>query len=195
MVGVGSSRAIEEKMAEWLSYPAEFGVQPTFVHFKRTYKATLITYGDAEIHLVEYAMPDGTKGRGFAFANGSLTWSFIGPEINAIKDDDLFEAYCGWTWLFPSLQQGTVQTEFTSSGEEERYLAEKQLEGLSDLEVEERYKIGDSELIGFRAMRGSVPIRGAGNRDGEVVLVSSDPRFNLPSIYFLLGQQVIESVQ
>jgi hypothetical protein len=193
MFGFGSKRPIEEKMAEWLAHPNEFGVRPSSVRFKRTYKAKLITYGDVKIHLVEYAMPDGTTGRGFV--NAGLTWSFLGPAVNSIQDDDLFVAYCGWAWLFPPLQNGNVQTNFASSGEEARYLARKKEEGLTDIEVTERYKIGTSELTGFRAKRDGSPVQGAGDTNGEVVFASSDPRFTLPSIYFLLGQQVVQSVR
>jgi hypothetical protein len=186
------SQAIEEKMAEWLAHPMEFGVRPKIVRLKRTYNADLITYGKVEIHLVEYTMPDGTTGRGFV--NNGLTWSFLGTEVNAIKDDDLFVAYCGWAWLFPPLQEGTVKTKFTSSGEEAKYLAKKRQEGLTEIEVTERYKIGTSEITGFRAKRNGTAVQGAGDRETEIVLPASDPKFNLPAIYFLLGEQVIKSV-
>ena len=191
--GLGNKRPIEAKMAEWLAHPNEFGVAPKSVKYQRTYKAKLITYGDVEIHLVAYTMPDGTTGRGFV--NGGLTWSFLGPDINPIEDNELFIAYCGWAWLFPALQHGTVQTKFESTGEEARYLGKKKHEGLTDIQVTERYKIGTSELTEFRAKRNGSWIRGAGDTNGEVVFGSSDPKFNLPSIYFLLGQQVIQSVR
>ena len=193
MFGFGAKKRIEEKMAEWLSHPAEFNVAPKSVRFKRTYEAELISYGLVEIHLVEYTMPDGSSGRGFV--NDDLTWSFIGPAVNTIEDGDLFQAYCGCAWLFPALQQGSVQTTFASSGEEERYLAQKRQEGYVDLEVDERFKIGTSELTGFRAVRGGMAVRGAGDTDAEVVFAAADPRFNLPSVYFLLGRQVIKSVR
>jgi hypothetical protein len=183
---------IEKQMADWLAHPTEFGVSPRSVHLKHTYKADLITYGKVDIHLVEYTMPDGTIGRGFV--NGSLTWSFLGPAVNSIKDDDLLVAYCGWAWLFPPLQKGNVKTEFVSSGEEKRYLAQKRSEGLTDIEVIERYKVGTSELTGFRARRNGAPVQGAGDTSAEVIYPASDARFNLPSIYFLLGEQAINSV-
>jgi len=192
MPTLNNDHAVEEKMAEWLAHPAEFGVRPTSIHLKHTYKARLITYGDVDIHLVNYTMPDGKTGRGFV--NGALTWSFESPEVNSINDNDLFVAYCGWAWLFPPLQQGTVQTEFESTGEEAKYLAAKRLEGLTAIEVTTRYKIRTSELIEFRAMRRGVPVKGAGDTNGDVIFEASDPRYNLPSIYFLLGRQVIESV-
>jgi hypothetical protein len=193
MFGIRNRRAIEEKMAEWLAHPLEFGVRPTHVQFRRTFKAELVTYGRVEIHLVGYTMPDGTTGRGFV--NGGLTWSFLGDGINAIADDDLFVAYCGWAWLFPPLQQGTVKTDFTSSGEEAKYVAQKQKDGLSDIEVTGRYQIGTSEIIEFKATKNDEPVHGAGDTTVEVIFPASDPRSRLPSIYFLLGPQIILSVR
>jgi hypothetical protein len=193
MFGFGNKRPIEERMAAWLAHPNEFGVRPESVRFKKTYKAKLITYGNVEIHLVDYKMPGGTTGRGFV--NGGLTWSFLGEEVNALKDDDLFVAYCGWAWLFPALQGGTVQNQFASGGEEARYLAKKGREGLSEIRVTARYKIGTSELTEFTAMRNGTSVKGAGDSTAEVEFAQSDARFNLPSIYFLLGQQVIQSIR
>jgi hypothetical protein len=80
------SRA-EEAMAAWLAHPLEFGVRPRRVRWKRTHRGELLSLGEAEIHLLEYEMPDGTTGRGFV--NGSLTWSFVGERINVIDDRDL----------------------------------------------------------------------------------------------------------
>ena len=192
MFGAVNKRQIEEDMAEWLAHPMEFGVRPEMVRYKRTYNATLITYGDVQIHLVDYKMPDGIVGRGFV--NDNLTWSFFGEQVNSIKDEDLFVAYCGWAWLFPALQAGTVQTTFVSSGEESKFLAGKQKEGLTDIDVTARYKIGTNELIEFVARRNGVAVKGAGDSTTGVLFTSSDSKFNLPSIYFLLGEQVIESV-
>jgi hypothetical protein len=191
--GFGNKRRIEEKMAEWLAHPMEFGVRPEIVRFKRTYKARLITYGSVQIHLVDYEMPDGIIGRGFV--NDGLTWSFLGESVNLIKDDELFVAYCGWAWLFPPLQKGTVQTTFVSSGEESRFLAKKQREGLIEIQVTDRYKIGTSEITEFVAKQQDEPVRGAGDLSAEVLFTAADPKFNLPSIYFLLGEQVIQSVR
>lgn len=187
-----NSRLVEQKMAEWLAHPMEFGACPENVRLKRTYKADLITYGKVDIYLVDYTMPDGTTGRGFV--NEGLTWSFLGPEVNSIKDEELFVAYCGWAWLFPGVREGTVKTEFASSGEEAKYLAQKRQEGLTDIQVTGRFKIGTSEITEFKAVRNNVAVAGAGDTAAEVIVPASDPRFNLPAIYFLLGEQAILSV-
>ena len=187
------TRKTEQHMAEWLAHPTEFGVRPIKVRHKRTYKAELITYGKVEIDLVAYTMPGGISGRGFV--NGSLTWSFLGNEVNAIKDDHLFVAYCGWAWLFPALQAGTVKTDFLSETEEAQFVAKKRQEGFADAEIGDRYKIGTSELFEFAYTIGGKRVRGAGDVASEVSFAEDDPRFNLPSIYFLLGRQVIKSMK
>ncbi|WP_150047759.1 hypothetical protein [Methylomonas rhizoryzae] len=192
MFGSSTKKPIEEKMAEWLSHPAEFGVAPKSVSFIKTYNAKLISYGNVQIHLVSYTMPDGTVGRGFV--NGGLTWSFLGSDLNAISDDDLFQAYCGWAWLFPALQDGSVQNKFESSGEEERFFDKLKKEGYSDIHPGGRYKIGTSELTEFRTKRNGTDFRGVGDTNSDLVFPASDPRFNLPSIYFFLGQQIVQSV-
>ena len=193
MFGFGSKRSIEEKMAEWLAHPNEFGVRPASVRFKRTYKGKLITHGDVEIHLVEYRMPDGTAGRGFV--NGPLTWSFLGGEVNSISDGDLLLAYCGWAWLFPALQGGTVQTDFVSAGEEARFLSKKKAEGFESIQLTSRYKIGTSELFEFTATRHGKTLKGAGDSNVEVSFGPDDPKCGLPSIYYLLAGQVIQSMR
>jgi len=193
MFGFRSRRRIENEMAEWLAHPNEFGVWPETVRLKRTYKADLITHGDRELHLVEYAMPGGTIGRGFV--NGALTWSFLGEDVNAISDDDLLVAYCGWAWLFPALQGGTVDTEFISLSEEAAFRAKKRDDGLENLVFTGRYKIGTSELFEFKAIKNGRQIRGAGDTASEVSYDENDPRCSLPSIYFLLGQASIKSIR
>jgi hypothetical protein len=193
MLGFGSKRRIENEMADWLRHPNEFGVPPKYVRLRRTYRGKLITHGDVELHLVQYEMPDGTKGRGFV--NGSLTWSFLGDEVNSIDDDDLLIAYCGWAWLFPALQVGNVATEFMSLSEEAAFRAKKEKDGLQNLEFTNRYKIGTSELFEYHARLRGKRIKGAGDTESEVSYEEDDPRFNLPSIYFLLGRESIKSMR
>ncbi|HWJ07662.1 MAG TPA: hypothetical protein VNS57_17930 [Steroidobacteraceae bacterium] len=180
-------------MAEWLAHPNEYGVLPKQARLKRTYRGNLITHGDVELHLVEYEMPDGAKGRGFV--NKGLTWSFLGDKVNAIKDDDLLVAYCGWAWLFPAMQAGNVATEFLSLSEEAAFRAKKEKDGLENLEFTHRYKIVTSELFEYLATKQGKIIRGAGDTASEVSYEEDDPRFNLPSIYFHLGSEVIRSMR
>ena len=190
MFGFGRKRKIEEEMAEWLAHPNEFGERPALVQLKRSYKVRVVTHGDEEVHLVEYKMPDGTEGRGFV--NGSLTWSFLGREVNAIEDDDLLVAYYGWAWLFCAMQDDTVSTEFFSLSEERGFIEKKTREGFTAIKIGKRYKIGTSELFEYEAMRGGIAHRGAGNTESEVCFAMSSPKSVLPPIYFLVGGEVIK---
>ncbi len=193
MFGFGKARAIEKEMADWLAHPMEFGVQPKTVRLKRTYRGEVIVTGAFEIHLVEYEMPNGTTGRGFV--NGSLTWSFIGDDVNAIADDDVTLAYWGWAWLFPAIQAGNAVTDFQSLTEEPAFIAKKLAAGFEEIQLTSRYKIGTSELFEFKGTSQGKPFVGAGNTESEVAFAAADPRSALPPIYFLLAHEVVRSMR
>jgi hypothetical protein len=190
--GFGKKRAIEKEMADWLAHPAEFGVQPKMVRLKRTYRGEVIITGAVEIHLVEYEMPDGTRGRGFV--NGPLTWSFL-SDLSAMSDDDLMLAYWGWAWLFPALQAGNAVQDFQSLSEEQAFTEKKRVDGFADFQLGSRYKIGTSELFEFKGTAGGKAFVGAGNTESEVVFEATDAKAALPAIYFLLGREVIKSMR
>ena len=191
--GFGKTRAIEKEMADWLAHPMEFGVQPKTVRFKRTYRGEVIITGAVEIHLVEYEMPNGRKGRGFV--NGPLTWSFLGEEVNAMADDDLMVAYWGWAWLFPAVQAGNAVQDFESLTEEPAFIAKKLADGFDEIQLTSRYKIGTSELFEFKGTSQGKLFVGAGNTESEVAFEASDPKSALPTIYFLLAREVIRSMR
>jgi hypothetical protein len=193
MFGFGRKKKIEDEMAQWLAHPLEFGVLPASTRFKRSYNVRVITHGDEQVHLVEYEMPDGTKGRGFV--NGSLTWSFLGDAVNAIEDDDLLVAYYGWAWLFSGIQANTVATEFKSLTEEDEFFEKKVQEGFANVRFGARYKIGTSELFEYTATKDGIDYRGAGDTESDVCFATTDPKACLPSIYFLLGPMVIKERQ
>lgn len=56
---------------------------------------------------------------------------------------------------------------FESSAEEARYLAGKQQQGLTDIEVTDRLKIATSEITEFRAKSNGTPVSGAGDTSVE----------------------------
>lgn len=191
MFGSIDKKKIENQMAEWLSHPSEFGVAPKLVRYRKTEKAKLVTYGKVQIYVVDYEMPNGKKGRGFV--NNSLTWSFLGDQVNAISDDDHFTAYCGWAWLFPALQAETVKTDFVSQKEESAFTNSRKGSGITDFRITGRYQIGTSELFEYDGIRDGRKIKGAGGSESLVEYAASDARFALPAIYFLLGEEVILS--
>jgi hypothetical protein len=113
--------------------------------------------------------------------------------VNAISDDDHFTAYCGWAWLFPALQGGSVKTDFVSSGEEATFSASRKSTGITHFRITSRYQIGTSEIFEYDGSRGGVKLKGAGDTESLVEYPESDPRYGLPAIYFLLAQEVILS--
>jgi hypothetical protein len=185
-------KEIENSMAKWLAHPLEFGVAPKVVRYLRTYQLTLIGDGDIDVHLVEYEMPGHTKSRGFV--NPPLTWSFLG-DTSALSDYELLVAYCGWAWMFPRIQAGTVVRNFASDGEEARYIAHKKAQGFSDITVTSSFKIGTSEIYEVNGLLAGKRTKSAGNTEAEAVFAADSPQFNLPAIYSFLGPQVIKSVK
>lgn len=188
MFGFGKKKE-EGEMADWLEKSTEFGTRPKSVKFKRTYHTKMAGVdGLMEIHLMDYAMPDGKTGRGFL--NGAQTWSFH-EDVSGIPDHDLVLAYCGWAWLTPRLASGVALTEFESDGEDEKaYLAQKTEEGFENLKVVTRYLLGQSEVFVLEGTHDGEPARAAGNTEMDTSIVESDPCFKLPTVYFLLGAQV-----
>jgi len=185
-----TKKDIENEMSKWLSHPYEFGEEPKRVKFKQTYKLNLISYGKVKIHLVEYEMPNGIKGRGFV--NGHLTWSFTGDNIYKIRDEDLLTAYCGWAWLFPNMQIGNVQTDFKSYIQESKIISQIEERGFSNVTIGDKYKIGTSELFEFTAHKEGIVYVGATEHDHAISFRKDNPKSNLPSIYFILGEKVIQ---
>lgn len=188
MFGFGSKKKYEEAMAAWLAQAEGFGA-PQSVKFKRTFQGKMLG-ADAplEIHVLEFVMPDGRKGRGIL--NGPQTWVFR-EDVSGISDADLAIAYCGWAWLTPRLESGTALTTFTSdSGDEAAYLEQKKEEGFEDLEVIARYQMGQNEVFELRGTHSGEAARAAGNTEADTSIVASDPCFKLPTVYFFFGAQV-----
>ncbi|WP_269541863.1 hypothetical protein [Cerasicoccus fimbriatus] len=178
----------KEELRKWLAHPNEFGEVPSEISHIKEYHVSLMNYGKTKIQLFRYQMPNGFSGRGFV---NPVTWSFLGDDVEKIPDDLLLFAYAGWLFLFPAIQEGKVLTDFESDGERERYLEQLKNHGLTDIQVVAQYKIGTSELYEFKAFFNGEEVRGAGNTESEIGCNASDPKFFLPAIYFLLGNQVL----
>ena len=88
-----------------------------------------------------------------------------------------------------------METDFVSKVEEACFVAKKRKEGLENVQITHRYKIIDSELFEFSATRKGKPVQGAGDSESDLTFESGDARMALPSIYFLLGNQVIEAMR
>lgn len=188
MFGFGEKKKMEKIVAQWLAHPGAFGTMPRSVHYRRKHRVALPPYGEITIHLINYAMPDGTVGR--AFYN-PVTWTFRGSDVNAIDDTDLLIAYAGWLFLTTALQNGTATEVFISSGEEAAFLAAKREAGFEQTQITARYRLGNRELFEYESAYHCSVIKGAGNTETDVMFTSCDARACLPPIYFVLGKDLL----
>lgn len=179
---------VEEKMAEWLAHPLEFGVKPKRMKYFATVRAKLP--GPApftDVHIVEYEMPDGTYGRGLA---NPATWSFLGPiPYDALGNEGLVTAYTGWLWLSPAVRDGRAETNFQPTTLI-ALLAQLKRDGISEVMVVEKYKVKTSEFFEFRGVRNGVKIRGAGSAGSMLVFDASAPQASLPVVYTYLAKVI-----
>jgi hypothetical protein len=192
MFGFGSNKKKhEDTLAEWLAQSKEFGATPKSAKYKRGFKAKIVGEEPMEIHLIEYVMPDGKTGRGFVKPSGAFAFD---AETSGISDEELTLAYCGMDWLLPRLSSGTIQTEFQAEGHEEDYLEQKQNEGFENIKVTGRYMMGENAVFELEATHGGQPAKCAGNCESDTSMVDSDPCYALPTIYFLVGAQVVRAL-
>lgn len=177
--------AIEATMAEWLAHPMEFSVRPARVNYVTSINTTVAGKPEpVDVHIVEYEMPDGTRGKGFV---NPVTWSFLGPlPYEELTDVQLVTAYSGWLWLFSALNHGGAEKNFEPQTRD-ALIAELASEGISDISVTEQYKVGTSEFFEFRGVRGSAKIKGAGSAGSKLVFEETAPQASLPIVYTYLG--------
>jgi Gram-negative bacterial TonB protein C-terminal len=181
-------RKVEETMAEWLSHPAEFGVRPTTSRYRTTIATTLAgSVNPANVHVVEFVMPDGTYGRGFV---NPVTWAFLGPlPYDRLSDAELVRAYAGWLAIFNALRSKRAKTDFEP--ETQRALHDVlAAQGIENVVINEKYRLGSSELFEFVGTRGGKPVKGAGGAPSVLILDASDAKASLPVLYTYLGQIV-----
>jgi hypothetical protein len=179
----------EQDLAAWLAHPNEYGVAPKKVSHKRSYKVNFLAYGPLLVHLLNYEMPNGTKGRGFV---NPFPFAFGSDGLDVISDNDLLVCYCGMAWLMNSRQNGLVKTEFPPAGDEARFLETKMGHGFQDVQITERYLIRETEMFSYSASYQGVKAQGAGNSKGDVAFREGEPLYLLPAIYTLLGIQMTD---
>lgn len=187
-----AQKKAEQELAGWLAHGNEYGVAPKRVSHKRSFNVNFMAFGPLEVHLLDFEMPNGAKGRGFV---NPFAFSFGNDELqklHAIPDDDLLACYCGMAWLMNSRQCGLVKTDFRSAGEEARYVGVKTAQGFQNVQITDRYLIGESELFEYSARWQGAEVKGAGNTTGEVLFSENDPLFQLPAIYTAVGQRVMQ---
>lgn len=148
-------------MAEWLAHPNEFGVHPSRVKLRRTARVSLFDASKTRVHLLDYEMPDGTKGLGFV---GPFVWSFCEPDLLSADENDILKAYIGLVFVLAGRESGALTTDFEPDTErEEAFVSTWTSEGYSDVRIHERYRVGELEIYEFTAVLDGKKFRGAGN--------------------------------
>ncbi len=171
---------------EWMV--KEFKEEPTKIKYKKTYKRLMM--GKAfRVELLHYVMKNGDSGR---VLFSPIIKAFSDVEAKGVTDTDLIYAYGGWLFLSGGIKDGFIKTSFKSKRQEKRYLDIKKNMGLEEIEVLKKYKIGTSEIFEISARLDSVDILCAGNEEVDVCFDENQANFYLPTIYFLLGEQVFQ---
>lgn len=177
------SKAIESRMATWLAHPLEFGKPPVSVRYRATLP-TRIMGEPAEMHLVDFEMPGGIRRRGMV---GPVEWAFQGPiDYDRVTDVELVVAFTGWFITFNGLQRGIIETKFepTTLGTVRTTLTKA---GLTDVELEDRYRLGDTEFFELKARRNGRSVLVAATGEDFLVVQETSPLWPLPAVYTLLG--------
>jgi hypothetical protein len=171
---------------EWMI--KEFKEEPIKIKYKKTYKRLMM--GKAfRVELLYYIMKNGDKGR---VLFSPIIKSFSDIEAKNVTDDDLIYAYGGWLFLSGGIKDGFIKTSFKSKRQETKYLEIKKGMGLEEIEVLKKYKIGTSEIFEISGRLGSLDVLCAGNEEVDVCFDETNANFYLPTIYFLLGEQVFK---
>ena len=176
---------IESTMAEWLSHPLEFGLEPKRVKYLNSVQTKIAGMPEPiSVHVVEYEMPDGTYGKGFV---NPVTWSFAGSlRYDGLSEVQLVTAYSGWLWIFSALSDDRAKSEFKPKSIN-ALLAELAQEGITNISVTAKYKVRTSEFFEFVGQRLGKKVRGAGSAGSKIIFDDSAPQASLPVVYTYLG--------
>lgn len=190
----GAHRAPEAEAAvtEWLKSPMEFGVEPFEVKWQSAKKGSVWGLGKSLIvDMVRYTMPDGATGR--AFYHPNFTWSFLGPELESISDDDLYTAYFGWMFTGVARLGNIMEFGVTDPEADEKFVAFAKSHGHTDVTIGDHYRFTPSgapvfDVWEFISMKDGKAYRGAGTVDAIIAFPEDTPILGLPPIYYFLGR-------
>jgi hypothetical protein len=186
---IDKSPEVIAEFTDWLSHPLELGHAPKEVKIIKRYIKVVPPYNEFKpvpIYLCGWTDVDGSIGRGFV---GPATWAFMG-NVNDISNDDLVTCYCGWSTIFTLINSDGYQN-ITKCDCENKILSFLQTAMVSDIEIDERYRIGDSEMLSIKGRHDNEEVRIAITDDmTRVFFKEGMPLYNLPPLYYLVGNLV-----
>jgi len=141
-------------------------------------------HGDAEVHpgRMMRSMPDGRQGRGsslYDLGMRSVPWRRSQRHRRLTTSRPPTVGGCG---LLPRCTRATSSPASTPPEKKGATSPQKQQQGLTDLSITSRYKIGSSELFDFTGRYQGKPAKGAATQATTLALshASRLPRFHLP---------------
>ncbi|MEA2028308.1 MAG: hypothetical protein U9N49_04985 [Campylobacterota bacterium] len=176
-----------EELAKWLE--GEYGVKAKKIKHKRTFKRWMMNKA-ARIEFMKFTLDDGRSGRAFY---SPFIQVFLDIDAKGIKDDDLLMAYGGWLFLSSGLKDKFITKDFKSKKQRKEYLELKKLMGLEQVKVVEQYKIGHSEVFVIEGVLEGYKTRCAGNAEVDICFDEMTDYFHIPTVYFLLGEQLFRT--
>ncbi len=164
----------------------EYNVEVKKLKHKKSYKR-LMMGAASRIELLNFVLENGEEGR---VLYSPFIKAFKDSLTKGIIDEHLVIAYGGWLFLSSGLKDKFIEKDFTSKSQKDDYITLKKAKGVTNINVIEQYKIAHSELFVLEAKFDGYNIKCAGNAEIDICYEDNTDYYNIPTIYFLLGEQV-----
>lgn len=176
-----------EELSTWLE--SEYGIKAKKIKHKRSFKRWMMNKA-ARIELLYFTLDDGQSGRAFY---SPFIHAFLDMDVKGVKDEDLLVAYGGWLFLTSGIKDKFIEKDFKSKKQRHDYLEYKKLIGLEKIKILEQYKIGHSEIFVIEGELEGYKTRCAGNSEVDICFDEMTDYFHIPTVYFLLGEQLFRT--
>jgi len=179
----------EQKMAEWLAHPLEFGERPEEVEEIHR-ESTPWPLFDEEVDLAfhRYRMKDGFTSIGMT---GPITWSFLGDNLSGFTMEELKRLYAGWYISFAALNSPDYSRE---QNKRERKALEEKLRQEEEgfVEILDYLRINDLVFYTYRIRRDDVDLFIATDTTHKTEYEAGSKYLRLPPHYHFLGSLFFE---
>jgi len=166
----------------------EYGVEVKKLKHKKSYKRLMMATA-SRIEFMTFILEDGRSGR---VLYSPFIKAFEDSTTKGISDEHLVVAYGGWLFLSSGLKDKFIEKDFKSKSQKNDYLTLKRAKGVTNIKVVEQYKIAHSEIFVLEAKFNGYSIKCAGNVEIDICYEDDTDYYNVPAIYFLLGEQVFK---
>jgi hypothetical protein len=176
-----------DELSSWLE--EHYKVKAKKIKHKRSFKRLMMNRS-ARIEFIYFTLEDGRNGRAFY---SPFIQVFLDIDTKGVRDEDLLVAHGGWLFLSSGLKDNFITKDFKSHKQRREYLEYKKLMGLEEIKIIEQYKIGHSEIFVIEGVLEGYKTRCAGNAEVDICFDEMTDYFHIPTVYFLLGEQVFRT--